>query len=235
MYSKKCILWTARIRMFSVKMKNGCIFLQHPPSKRKIKSGSTPKNHKSLEEAGGHLIFHYEIHSDYPRESKPPVTKWKERTPGKKERHMTRKSKDVSYLFDISGVAQEAVFFKAYICYFEMNGAHKLNFFSMYWSRASYPWIHVAIKICWSQDSDLFQKYLLSSSEQGSIIDSEGKPNKTAIAFKGWTLLQIPTQQGSRGEAQGAMEIREKESQVQIGEEKASPPVSSSSEGNLCS
>lgn len=31
------------------------------------------------------------------------------------------------------------------------------------------------------------------------------------------------------------METREKENQVQIGGEKASPPVSSSSEGNLCS
>lgn len=65
----------ARIRVFSVKMKNSCIFLQHPLSKRKIKSGSTPKNHKSLEEAGGHLIFHCETLSGHPRESKQPITK----------------------------------------------------------------------------------------------------------------------------------------------------------------
>lgn len=67
------------------------------------------------------------------KESKPPVTKWEERTPGRKERHTRRKCKAVSYLFGISGVKQEAMFCKAYVCYFEMHGAYKLDFFSTYW------------------------------------------------------------------------------------------------------
>lgn len=150
-----------------------------------------PKDPKSLEKAEGHLISLCETHSSHPREIKPPVTKWEERTPGGEDRDTWEGNlKRVLICFIPYQLTQEAVFLKACVCHFEMHRAINMRFISTYWFQVSIPETVWQIKSAGAKTkwfiAEIFNELLWARL----YLDSEGKTNKTSIVFKGYTCLQ---------------------------------------------
>lgn len=96
-----------------------------------------------------------------------------------------------------------------------------MGFFSTYWFLCLGPMNSCGNKnLMEPRQGNLFQKYLGISFEQGSPIDSEEK-NQDSNSLRGVNMSTNTHIAGKQRRCPGAMETREKESQVHRGGEKA--------------